>query len=169
MMKRLYIINAALFLIGIASANAESVYVYKVMPRVQDLHTYPCQRCHKTFKPGRMEREMQAPHADFVFKHMEEVRKCTFCHSSSSPNQLNLLDGTLISYNEIYRLCGQCHGKVKYNWEHGMHGSLAGHWDGERTIFNCSICHNPHSPKFEPMEPKPNEYTPKYLIHKGED
>lgn len=99
--------------------------------------------------------------------HMPEIKECSFCHSSKSPNQLNLLDGTQIHFEETYKLCAQCHGKIIYDWQHGIHGRLTGRWDGEKSIYSCTLCHNAHDPKFKSMNSTAKPIAPKYVIQKS--
>jgi hypothetical protein len=81
---------------------------------------------------------------------------------------LNLQEGTLISYNETVKICGQCHGKVAYNWSLGSHGKNSGNWrGGTRNRWTCTQCHNPHAPKFPKMEAIMTPYQSPNVIEKG--
>lgn len=148
--------------------SAETTHTYKVAPRIPELKSFPCEKCHKGFKLGVLAGAVDYPHKGLPLHHMEELRKCTFCHSSRNPNFLNLLDGELVSYDESYKVCQQCHGPTAYNWSRGMHGRLTGQWNGERTIYVCVTCHQAHDPKFKPMAPAVAPFMPERVIIKGE-
>ena len=59
--------------------------------------------------------------------------------------------------------CSSCHNTkpVKANkakeLTHGNiildHGKRVSNWAGERVVFNCATCHDPHSPRFEKRFP----------------
>lgn len=40
-----------------------------------------------------------------IFKHMPEILECRTCHSAEKTDKLNLLDGTIIRYDEMQMLC----------------------------------------------------------------
>lgn len=103
------------------------------------------------------------------FKHMPGVEDCLLCHSSDSPDRLNLMDGTLVQIDEMYRVCGQCHGKVEYEWERNLHGKITGGWKAERVRWICGQCHDPHSPKFKPMEASEGPRLSPYVIRKDHE
>jgi hypothetical protein len=49
-------------------------------------------------------------------------------------------------FNDAYLVCGQCHYQPQKDWYYGGHGKRAeARWQGERTIYNCTHCHNPHA------------------------
>lgn len=100
---------------------------------------------------------------------MPEMESCSFCHSARFPDKLNLLDGETVSYNEAYKLCGQCHGKKNYDWESGMHGKMLGGWNLKRSILDCSECHDPHNPEFKPMKASPAPQKPTHSFKHKED
>lgn len=64
-------------------------------------------------------------------------RSCDMCHSSDKIS-LELVNGNRIPITQSSRLCKQCHSRIYEEWEKGDH------------IYNieCSICHDPHSPKY---------------------
>lgn len=101
-----------------------------------------------------------------MFKHMPEHTDCRVCHSSKQPDRLNLLDGTLIGYDEMPRLCGQCHGKIEFEWGKGLHGKTVGSWRDQRSRLLCAECHEPHAPKFRSMEAIATPVQSKYVIPK---
>ena len=124
-----------------------------IIDRVPKLAFWPCSGCHKGNFKGKGDPENNH---QLVFKHMEEVHECFFCHSSKNPERLHLQDGTIITFNETYLLCSLCHGEVYREWKSGIHGLQTGFWKGPKVRRSCPECHNPHSPKFQPMEAVPN-------------
>lgn len=145
-----------------------SIPNYSIEPRRQDVKSFPCSECHQSFQSKEQTKDLRFPHAGLQLKHMLEVKKCDFCHSKKNSNMLHLLDGVLISYDESYKICSQCHGKIATNWKKGLHGKIGGQWDGERLHFNCTLCHNAHDPKFKPMEAVAPPSHPKFLLEKEE-
>ncbi len=128
-----------------------------VMPRVPHLATFPCmQRCHTDRAPNPTPREMREFHTGRVLRHGPTIRNCDFCHPSGELDHLRLINGDAVSFNESYRLCGQCHGEKLRDWEHGVHGSQSGSWAGARLRRACTVCHDPHAPQrpqFDPIPP----------------
>lgn len=108
-------------------------------------------------------------HPDMVFKHMEEIQECRTCHDTSRLNALILSDGTSIPYAEAPRLCGQCHGKIEFEWNRGLHGNQTGHWNGEKKRWSCSKCHEAHAPKFRAMQAIETPPLSKHIIRRGEN
>lgn len=90
--------------------------------------------------------------ADIVMKHMPEGNSCIICHQAKTPEHLLLRDGTRIESSQVNVQCGQCHG-VKYRmWNEGRHGKVTGSWQvGVGKRLACIHCHDPHAPKFLPM------------------
>jgi hypothetical protein len=41
------------------------------------------------------------------------------------------------------------------DWRAGVHGKRVGNWWGPKEYLSCVACHDPHSPLFKPLEPKP--------------
>ncbi|MDP2360774.1 MAG: hypothetical protein Q8O14_08480 [bacterium] len=84
---------------------------------------------------------------------------CLDCHSASERDMLVLHDGSLLSFNESQRLCGQCHGPTLIDWDAGAHGRTNGYWNleldstGISRRLLCVECHNPHAPAFRGMMP----------------
>ena len=46
-------------------------------------------------------------------------------------------------------LCSQCHVKQARDWAFGAHGKRVGSWQGERQVYNCTVCHYQHHPAIE--------------------
>lgn len=168
------IIRTALFSLIFASiifSNAhasEDSDQIKILSRIEKLQTYPCTQCHKGIKINVVDKEVYDKHPGLKFKHLSEVRLCRTCHDPANPNHLVLLNGTSITFDEVPQLCGQCHGKIGFNWTRGLHGKQVGSWNGEKTRWVCTECHNPHAPKYKPMETVLNPPMSDYVIRKVE-
>ena len=81
---------------------------------------------------------------------------CQNCHQAGNYNKLTLHTGENVTFDEAYKICLQCHGNYKDEFESGIHGRKTGRWDtDEPTIFSCPTCHDPHKPTFKPMKPNP--------------
>jgi len=66
-----------------------------------------------------------------------------------------LADGTLVEFEDVMQLCGQCHGPQLRDHERGIHGGMNGYWDlrrGSQYKNHCVDCHSPHHPKFPQMK-----------------
>jgi hypothetical protein len=116
---------------------------------------FPCSECH--FEEDEVD---TAPrdvdfHDTVTFNHASESRWCLDCHDSKNRDMLHLADGRLISFEESYRLCGQCHAQQKNDWMAGDHGRRTGSWSGQKEYLLCAHCHNPHRPAFQPLKPQP--------------
>ena len=58
-----------------------------------------------------------------------------------------------MDFDEAYLVCGQCHFNRQRDWYLGGHGKRVGNWQGERTLYSCTHCHDPHDPITKPREP----------------
>lgn len=120
--------------------------------------TMACAECHVTRQPNpenRIGRPMAFFHQDLKGAHGS--LSCVSCHNPTDGNAtLRFADGTSLPYAEVMQLCAQCHGPQYRDYQHGAHGGMAGYWDlskGGRTRANCVDCHNPHTPKYQPVQP----------------
>jgi len=68
-------------------------------------------------------------------------------------DELHLADDSRIGFEESWRLCTQCHGVKLADWRAGVHGKRTGSWWGPKEYWSCVACHDPHSPRFESLEP----------------
>jgi hypothetical protein len=118
------------------------------------LPTFPCSRCHQDRTPDPRERKLAQFHTQKVLDHGTLGGWCYRCHTKDSIDQLHLSDGTLVSFNEAYELCGSCHGDKLRDWKAGIHGLTTGYWLGDRTRRSCPACHDPHNPRFPLMTPE---------------
>lgn len=125
-----------------------------------DLEYFPCSDCHADMEPNLERRELEDEHTDIVLHHGPRERWCFDCHNPDDRDKLRLASGTLIDFEDSYRLCGQCHGPKLRDWRVGIHGKRTGEWNGKKKYYLCAHCHNPHSPKFKPLEPLPPPMRP---------
>ena len=121
---------------------------------------FPCSNCHGSMPANRTRRTLTEMHTDIELKHDEEHRWCLDCHDADNRDVLHLASGERIPFDESYRLCGQCHGEKLRDWRAGVHGRRTGDWNGHKTYLLCAHCHNPHQPRFRPLQPKPAPVAP---------
>ena len=152
---------------------------FQVAPRMDRIRNYPCTKCHDNKFVDRRVRELQDEHTKLVFEHGGGRFWCyDACHKGTDMDNLVSLRGRRVSYDESYKVCGQCHFQ-RLDWYFGGHGkrqgawenqreiprvadelkvedrSQIGRWGGERVILNCTECHDAHSPSIKPFEPSP--------------
>lgn len=116
-----------------------------------------CVKCHKGLKVNIKRRKLTGTHIDYVFNHpgfTTDNKWCYSCHSPLALDSLRLDNNRNISYEKSYKLCIQCHITNYRFWTVGLHGRRTGMWNGEKQYLSCIYCHNAHSPKFKPIEPK---------------
>ncbi len=117
---------------------------------------FPCSDCHNELEPNPTRRELDwHEEVTSIFDHDKENRWCLDCHDLNNRDSLRLASGKLLSFEESYKLCGQCHGEKLRDWRVGVHGKRTGQWNGQKHYLLCVHCHNPHAPKFEPLTPEP--------------
>jgi len=125
----------------------------------------PCRACHgpeKDFKINWTREEVIRVHTNIRLEHGGIRVWCLDCHSPDERNFLvPLSDGKPIAFERSYELCGKCHGTKYRDWRHGIHGKRTGHWNGKKTYFLCTNCHDPHSPLFRPINPMPPPKKPR--------
>jgi len=121
---------------------------------------FPCSGCHADLPVNPTRREFTDMHADIAFTHDAQHRWCLDCHDAADRDWLHLASGERVSFEESYRLCGQCHGEKLRDWQAGVHGRRTGDWNGHKRYLLCAHCHNPHQPRFRPLEPKPAPAPP---------
>ncbi|MBI2441779.1 MAG: hypothetical protein HYV35_10465 [Lentisphaerae bacterium] len=129
--------------------------------------TWPCSQCHDKDTSNPERRVLSAAHEEIVLKHDEEHRWCLDCHDFADRDKLHLASGEKVSFEESYRLCGQCHGPTYRDWRLGIHGRRTGYWNGSKSYLLCVHCHSPHEPKFKPLTPLPPPLRPEFL--RGQD
>ena len=124
---------------------------------------FPCTDCHGEMEVNYERRELVEMHDDIQLNHGPEDRWCFDCHNPEDRDNLRLANGTLISFEESYRLCGQCHGTIYRDWREGIHGRREGYWNGAKSYQLCAHCHNPHAPRFAAIKPLPPPVRPQFL------
>lgn len=166
----------------------EGQTVHPVPPPLVSRELFPCQVCHRKDLRGlssqiywgrsylgkylrapdprprilvRMHRNINLKHGDWHW--------CLNCHSTDERNYLRLIKGELISFEESYLLCGQCHGTIYRDWKLGIHGRRVGQWNGKKLYLLCVHCHDPHSPKYRPIMSKDPPRPPSYGRWESED
>jgi hypothetical protein len=132
-------------------------------PPFSDEYIFPCSDCHADMEANTERRELVDMHDDIVLNHGPDERWCLDCHNTDDRDNLRLVSGELVGFDESYKLCGQCHGTIFRDWRAGIHGRRRGYWDGAKEYLLCAHCHNPHSPKFKPIAPLPPPVRPQYL------
>lgn len=124
----------------------------------------PCRACHgpeKDFPVNFKRREDLLVHRNVKLNHGGIRVWCLDCHNPDDRNYLlPLSDGKLIGFEQSYLLCGKCHGTKFRDWRNGIHGRRTGNWNGEKSYYLCVSCHDPHSPRFKPIEPMPPPHKP---------
>lgn len=125
-----------------------------------DVHGTPlavsCETCHGGSDPlASAQGNPEDMHGDLVMQHGPV--SCESCHSEDRLG-LHLADGTALEFGEAMRLCGQCHGPQKRDYDRGSHGGMTGYWDlrqGPRERNHCLDCHGAHAPQIQPVQPVP--------------
>jgi hypothetical protein len=127
---------------------------FKVLARKNLIGRYKCSSCH-TKKPVTVNQALALTHGDISLQHGEEGQalSCIDCHHEEERDFLEDKKGRKIDFDHSYQLCGQCHFRQKRDWLGGAHGKRVSNWAGDRVVFNCATCHNPHSPRFEKRFP----------------
>jgi hypothetical protein len=156
-------IVAAVFASGCLRPRDEPRRTVRVAPNVKVvvdsrtnlLPSYPCSECHRDRKPDPQERRLTKFHSRIDLAHGSGSLWCYRCHSQDPIDQLRLPDGTPVSFDKVYELCGGCHGNVLNDWRNGMHGLTTGQWNGVEHRAQCTFCHDPHRPGFPDMTPLP--------------
>lgn len=111
-----------------------------------------CTECHRHVEPNGKVRKLLGDHTEIDLKHGHLW--CMACHDLEDKTLLRLREGKALLFQNVEKLCGECHGLVYRDWKLGIHGKRTGHWNGAKNILICTACHNAHTPKFQPMAPK---------------
>ncbi len=140
------------------SVAAEPAPVLKASRPLGDDY-WPCSGCHDGSEPvNRERRTLEDDHDDLKLAHGDLW--CLQCHDADQRDRLRLADGAGVEFTESWRLCTQCHGTKLRDWQTGVHGKRTGHWNGPKEYWTCVECHDPHSPVFKPLAPKPPPQHP---------
>lgn len=146
-----------------AALIASDTSLVPVAPPPLSEGIYPCSRCHATMETNRTRRTLRWAHERIDLRHDEANRWCLDCHDARDRDVLHLADGRPVAFTESYLLCGQCHGPTLRNWRAGEHGRRTGSWSGEKRYLLCVHCHDPHAPRFKPIEPLPPPRPPESI------
>jgi hypothetical protein len=127
---------------------------FRVLARKQSIERYKCSSCHGD-KPVLAKNGLELTHGNIVLNHGRGDRSpdCIDCHHPEDRDFLEDKKGRKIDFDHSYQLCGQCHFRQKRDWLGGAHGKRVSNWAGDRVVFNCATCHDPHSPRFETRFP----------------
>jgi len=122
---------------------------------------FPCSNCHAHMPVNKTPRKLEMMHQEIsnTFKHMPGGW-CFDCHNPDKRDTLRLANGKIITFEESYNLCGQCHGVILRDWKNGLHGKRTGSWNGEKQYYLCVSCHWPHDPPFKQIKPMPPPVRP---------
>jgi len=128
---------------------------FRVLARKQDIERFKCSSCHIPDKPVLVRQGFELTHGDVVINHGRTGNElsCVDCHNQEDRDYLEDKKGRKIDFDHSYQLCGQCHFRQKRDWLGGAHGKRVSNWAGDRVVYNCASCHNPHSPRFEKRFP----------------
>jgi uncharacterized CHY-type Zn-finger protein len=128
---------------------------FEVVPREDKLSFYPCTQCHQHMTPNPVPRQLVAAPHPAALRHGGGRMWCLDCHDKDNRAQLHTFDNRQASFNESYLVCGQCHATRQRDWYFGAHGKRLQSWQGDRILYSCTHCHDPHSPSIKPRKPAP--------------
>ena len=122
---------------------------FRVLARKEQIERYKCSNCHGD-KEVKAQNAFTLTHGNVVIQHGREgsALGCIDCHHPQDRDALEDKKGRKIDFDHSYQLCGQCHFRQKRDWLGGAHGKRVANWAGERVVYNCTTCHNPHAPRF---------------------
>jgi len=146
-----------------AAGSSDPEGIYRVRQSLAYEDYFPCSDCHAEIEVNLERRALEEMHDDIQLNHGPADRWCFDCHNPDDRDSLRLANGTLIGFDESYRLCGQCHGTIFRDWREGIHGRREGYWNGAKSYLLCAHCHNPHAPLFQAIEPLPPPVRPQFL------
>jgi hypothetical protein len=132
---------------------------YTVVPRKPEMPLHPCVMCHDLRKTDPTVRVFKvapppdgAPHAG-VLRHGKGRMWCLDCHYANDRQWLRTVDNRKLDFNDGPLQCGQCHSARYRDWVFGAHGKRVADWTGERQLYSCMHCHDPHVPVLPPRAP----------------
>ena len=127
---------------------------FDVVPREDELTFHPCVQCHAQLPLNPQRRKLMSPHPA-ALNHGDGRLWCLDCHNPDNRSTLKTSYGEEVSFNDAHIICGTCHFEQEKDWHFGAHGKRVSNWQGERTIYSCTHCHNPHDPSIKPRAPEP--------------
>lgn len=127
---------------------------FTIVPQKPGLTLHPCSACHAALPPNPKPRPLAAPHVASL-PHGNGRFWCLDCHDERDRDRLRGLRGQAIDFDDSYLVCGQCHFRQQKDWYFGAHGKRVANWQGERQLYSCAHCHDPHDPALRPRAPGP--------------
>ena len=115
---------------------------------------YPCVQCHSAMQPRSEIRQLYAPH-QIELEHGSGRIWCISCHDLDTRSNLTTLLGEPVDFDDAHLVCGGCHSNRHKDWYFGAHGKRVANWQGERTLYSCTHCHDAHKPTIPARAPKP--------------
>ena len=125
-----------------------------VVGRIGELQHYPCQDCHGLLPTNPEPRDLYAPHP-VTLAHGSGRMWCLDCHAPDDRDRLRTRAGESVSFDQAYRVCGQCHVQQQADWYARSHGSPADSDPAARPLYSCTHCHNAHAPAPAPSGADP--------------
>lgn len=127
---------------------------FTVAPRKSHLALFPCSQCHKVLPLNTTPRKLvNAPHQASL-QHGKGRFWCLDCHQGNDRDVLHTINGDKVDFDQSYLVCGQCHSARQRDWFFGGHGKRVAGWKGDRQIYACTHCHDPHNPTLQPRAPR---------------
>lgn len=125
---------------------------FKVVTQKDKLALYPCSQCHKFMPQNPTPRKLEAAPHQAALKHGKGRLWCLNCHLIDDRDFLRTFRDEKVDFDQAYLVCGQCHFNRQKDWYLGAHGKRVSNWQGDRTIYSCTHCHDPHDPATKPRE-----------------
>lgn len=126
---------------------------FTVVPRKEHLALFPCSQCHKVLPLNTTPRKLVAAPHPAALNHGKGRVWCLDCHQGTDRDVLHTVGGKKVDFDESYLVCGQCHSARQRDWTFGAHGKRVQGWQGERQLYACTHCHDPHNPVIQPRTP----------------
>jgi hypothetical protein len=152
-------------------AEVNDTVRYLIPERKSHIQSFPCSNCHS--KPlsalhHEFPKEQKKAHWNTNLIHAPaDVMECKSCHNINNLDQLQLLTGKPVDFDQSFKTCSQCHSTQFKDWVGGSHGKRLGGWAPPKVMSTCVTCHNPHKPAFESRMPsRLNTLSPSKLQEK---
>lgn len=138
---------------AVALAAAEPAFKLAPLEKKKS-DAYPCSDCHDAdMETDPKPRTFDDDHADIVLNHGGGRFWCLECHDAEHRDMLVRIADVPVSFERADRVCAKCHFQQQRDFLHGAHGKRVGGWRGERVVWPCVRCHDPHAPAFAPRAP----------------
>jgi hypothetical protein len=146
-------------------ADVQGVDSFYVPQRAVHLQSFPCSNCHTApvaqlheeaqLREGILDQDSKKAHWNIKLFHAgSESMDCATCHNTTgNMDELITLTDKVLSIDQSFKQCAQCHSSQYKDWLGGSHGKRRGGFTKPRVINNCVDCHNPHKPGFETRWP----------------